>query len=78
MNIDRIKREMAIARQGGLTELVKLGEIELKRRKSLSNNAGRPITNDSAKHTAWRDASARYRAKRKVSQAMGEQYDNLD
>jgi hypothetical protein len=78
MSIERIKREIAIARQGGLTELVKLGEIELRRRKSLANNAGRPIVNDTAKHASWREASARYRAKRQAEQAESKEYENMD
>ena len=78
MSIERIRSEIAIARQGGLTELARLGEIELKRRKSLANNTGRPVTNDTARHTSWREASARYRAKRKLDKVESEQYENMD
>lgn len=61
--VAQIKAEIAQLEGKGFTCAIAYLKAELERRSGSSNNQGRPPTNDSPKHTKWREASRRYREK---------------
>lgn len=59
-----IKADLAKLEQGGFKCAAHYLKRELTRRKASQMNQGRPVTNDTPKHKAQREASARYRERK--------------
>jgi hypothetical protein len=64
-----IEQELSRLEGSGFVCAVAYLKAELARRKGSARNPGAEVKNDTPRHKAWREASARYRDKQKTEPA---------